>query len=190
MPEAVTFTPEAARRIVGAVRRIEQPGAVELLPRRRRAPAAAAAPWIGEIQTAGPAAEPDYTDERYWVREVSAASVADDRITEGYRQDGRWITATNWAELGLDAAYRHLIVGPNLDAGGAPAAKLPRVAVWRMAADDGALYYAFFWPPAAMFQDRYYLDARGLNVSNCVDDAKWWRGIVLAGVYDGDAPPP
>lgn len=49
--------------------------------------------WVGKLVSAGPGEEADYTDRRYWVREVNPDTLS---ILSG----GRWVTAKNLAERG------------------------------------------------------------------------------------------
>ena len=53
------------------------------------------------VYTTGPTGQSDYTDARYWVREVEDTSADEDSsLILNYKQDGRWVTATNLVERG------------------------------------------------------------------------------------------
>jgi len=55
--------------------------------------------FLAQLYGSGPSGEPDYTEERYWVRELTiAAGVETDRITASYLSGGRWVTATHLGE--------------------------------------------------------------------------------------------
>lgn len=100
----VTFTPDAARRTINAVGRIEQltdplrtTSRPELVPVRHR---------LGTIVSLGPGGEEDYDDERYWVQRAFIGNTANDpnervNVTDYATDDpGFGIrTVTNLSEL-------------------------------------------------------------------------------------------
>jgi hypothetical protein len=68
--------------------------------------------WLGILQTTGPEAEPDYSDERYWFKRAYVSNVAGDAhgdLTVAAYTDSHprylWSTATNLAEMGGDTHY-------------------------------------------------------------------------------------
>ncbi len=66
--------------------------------------APAAKDWfIGRILNVGPAAAPNYTDQRYWIKEqkITNTDAAANDIAWGdeTRDDALWVTATNLAEV-------------------------------------------------------------------------------------------
>ena len=60
--------------------------------------------FIGRIHNLGPAAEANYTDQRYWVKEQKItnsgeADTTDLTWADETRDDALWVTATNLAEV-------------------------------------------------------------------------------------------
>lgn len=84
-----------------------------LHPRIRR-------PLFGIVKTAGPAAEQDYTDERYWIKEVSISAATPQtalsimEMTYGAAKRCRYVTASNLAEVvaGTHSLLAGAYVGP------------------------------------------------------------------------------
>ncbi len=72
------------------------------------------ASFWAKIVTAGPDSEADYSDARYWVREVENTGGTDptDPLTLAFLDGGRWVTAHNLVELGIGTsdAGTHAIV--------------------------------------------------------------------------------
>ena len=58
--------------------------------------------FVGKIHNLGPAAEANYTDQRYWVKEQEITNTGEADTTDltwGDLTDGLWVTATNLAEV-------------------------------------------------------------------------------------------
>ena len=169
----------AARRRAMLLERIAE------LPGRRWAPDRPR--WCGRIVTAGPQGQPDWPDERYWVRRQ--LETRDDAGKLTYEDDplGPWVTATNQLEFGLPESYQHLILGARI---GTYAGE-PRyvTVVTRHGQHGSGAYYIFESLPVQIATGKYYFDTSSVNGSGCTVEGAWRKGLLMLGVYDANERP-
>ena len=133
----------------------------------------------------GPNNEADFTDSRYWVRELTISFNEDKSATFALKTNGLWVVATNTMEYGLSQHGMLLPEGVTLDR--SFQGSLPDRIVWvRKVRADG---YVFDAIPGVMIPDSLYLDVRTLTSSGCLSTSKWLRGTIFMSVFDGDALP-
>jgi hypothetical protein len=133
--------------------------------------------WLGKIQSAGPNAEADYADARYWVQQLADTSASENDpliLAEvPVANGGKWITAHHVTEFGMDSGHAgiHAILR---DMGPIPASREDFRYVIVSEINLGAgKRYVFHSYPGQMLRDQYaYLVA-------CLQDncpiGDWYR---------------
>lgn len=170
--DPVQFSSGAAQRIVEATRWVEGQRRSQL-PRRGQIRNAqddretTTSVWAAEIVRTGPeGTEPDYTDNRYWVRKLALPAPGESWDEAEPDPDGPWTTAYNLDELGgtPHAIWREVpgVVHPTSR----------RFALIHQFEQDGETHYVFIAYPGQRIPVKAYIpthcDQNGCPVGSWV----------------------
>jgi len=142
--------------------------------------------FLGRIESAGPLGEGNYSDARYWVREVQDASASEtDPLSLSYKTGGRWVTAHNLTEYGVGASDR----GVHGIAKTVTGKSVPPRWVWVERRNLGGQLRWVFWDyPGQMIEAQYAYLATSVDAEGCVDAGSWYKTTGPA-ITSKTAPP-